>query len=594
MKKKTINAELKRIEQQVRAEYGASFSRAIGNESDLTDDFGAVLDFATLDRPAKDQAYVTFKKLLDASPAKAAARADMADIDRTAQVATVSTAQSPELIFEGTDPLRYPKEIKANLATLPPLDTLPDGPPKNIFDVCRRVVWVTGVERFVFRANTQRKWKKTQFNSEYNRFLSKGVSIADDLFKEGNLLRTLPDIGYIPGSGEIVGETYNLWRPSPIVPVEGDVALWDAHMFWLFPDEGQRKRLLDWLAWVYQNQGERPCIALLIIGMPGTGKSAIARIFEQIIGVDNTARPKNSSLTGEFNAWAAECKLAVFEELYQSGRLDVVNAMHTLITEARFEINIKGISAYKIRSYLACLGLSNFPDALPLGQFDRRWQVEHSPVTRAELLAQKQTDHFARIMPLLNALDNDPNKPAQPETLREALRLASAVAYQLQQRVVTAEDFTPGEAKVTSAKIEMIELGRKSLDRWLSQQDFESRELLNLRADLIERVPLDIMRETKNVESVIEKYLKGNLDGVWIDKHRVKIHIKGKSSSVGLWAINALGVVAKRRIKAGSTPRDSVGAVDIPAKYLAERVAAELDAEPPAADPAEAKADFEE
>ena len=70
MKKKTIDGELKRIWQQVRAEYGVNFSRAIGNEPDLTDDFGATLDFATLDRPAKDRAYLAFKKLLDASPAK--------------------------------------------------------------------------------------------------------------------------------------------------------------------------------------------------------------------------------------------------------------------------------------------------------------------------------------------------------------------------------------------------------------------------------------------------------------------------------------------------------------------------------------------
>jgi len=236
--------------------------------------------------------------------------------------------------------------------------------------------------------------------------------------------------------------------------------------------------------------------------------------------------------------------------------------------------------------------LSNHPDALPLSQFDRRWQVELSSVTRAELLAQKKTDHFARLMPLLNALDNDAETPARPETRREALRLAAAVAYQLQNRVVTADDFTVGEAKGTTAKTDMIELGRKPLDRWLSQQDFESRELLNIRADLIERIPLDIMRESRNVESVIEKYLKGNFDGVAIGKHRIKLHIKGKSATLGLWAINALGKVAKRRIKAGSEPRESLP-LGLQEKYLAERVAAEVDDAEPASNPAEVKADFE-
>ena len=165
-------------------------------------------------------------------------------------------------------------------------------------------------------------------------------------------------------------------RPSPIIPVRRDVSLWHAHLSFLFADETTRNIVLDWMAWVYQNQDKRPGRALLIMGpTQGTGKSLVARIMEGIIGLDNTSRPKASSMTGDFNKWANRCKLCIIEEIKQYTKKDgreFTMRLREVITELlTIEINIKNVSQYQVENYAALMGLSNFPDALQLAEKDR-------------------------------------------------------------------------------------------------------------------------------------------------------------------------------------------------------------------------------
>ena len=73
-KKKTLWAELRRIAKAVRAEYGEeAYARAVEGEPSLHDGLSPyeAFNFTTLDADAARAAYSAYKKLLDASPAKA-------------------------------------------------------------------------------------------------------------------------------------------------------------------------------------------------------------------------------------------------------------------------------------------------------------------------------------------------------------------------------------------------------------------------------------------------------------------------------------------------------------------------------------------
>src|SRR3546814_8178459 len=65
---------------------------------------------------------------------------------------------------------------------------------------------------------------------------------------------------------------------------------------------------------------------------PGTGKSFLGAVAEQMIGIRNTRMVKSQELTKEFTSWQEDRQLAVVEEIMARGRIELVNELKTVIT----------------------------------------------------------------------------------------------------------------------------------------------------------------------------------------------------------------------------------------------------------------------
>jgi hypothetical protein len=231
----------------------------------------------------------------------------------------------------------------------------------------------------------------------------------------------------------------------------------------------------------------------------GSGKSIIARIFEQLIGVPNTQRPKNSSLKGDFNAWAVQCKLAIIEELMQIGRKEVANELRNIITEPFVEVNIKNVTAYLIENYMAMIAISNHVDALPLEESDRRWLVVRTD-------AAKQPFEFYN--PIFSVLRN-------PDAL-------AAVAYELQHRDIGSYDGR-GEAPITEAKVEMQGHATSGLLTWLRDNADTFPPIVNIKNDILSNTDAAVYvkeagGETK-AEKIVQAFLRKSLKGVSLGNH---------------------------------------------------------------------------
>jgi len=438
-------------------------------------------------------------------------------VDKRSAAERTAKEIAPETDEAADDPPPLPGDVLRDL--LPggprasllrfPLETLDDSQPITGFnDICRRWVWITGIERFVNRSDPTVQWKQSQFDSEYNRWLKEGPSASKYLFKEErSRIQRFRYLAFRPGKGEFMGAEYNVWRPGPIQPAFGDTTLWNEHINNLFQDENDRDAVLNWMAWIVQNPTKKPNHALLIVGRKtGTGKSFVARVLEQIVGERNTQRPKNSSMGGDFNSWIKDCRLCIIEEVMQVNRRENVNALRDLITEPTVEVNMKGIPAFKIPNYVCMMGVSNHPDALPLDENDRRWLI-------VETHAQpRDKEYYTKLFDALPGEFGEP--PINPD-------LVPAIYDELLARDL--KGYSGYDRPVeTDAKRNMIEQSRSDAESWL----FDNASNAPLARDIVtaqdvkDAMPADVQRTSRLMTVTIPNFLRDKLNGTRIRNAR--------------------------------------------------------------------------
>jgi len=378
-------------------------------------------------------------------------------------------------------------------------------------------VWVIGAERFIRRKDGL-MWNRKQFDSRFN-FLGRSSSISGELFKTKGRIRRFHALKYVPGGEEVMGDDYNLWRASSIEPEAGNTDLWNEHINYLFQNDDDRNAVLNWLAWVYQHQELKPNHALLIVGYnTGTGKSFVARVMEKLIGRANTQRPKNSSLKGDFNGWAMNCKLCIIEELMQIGRREVANELRDIITEPHVEVNIKNVPAFQIDNYMAMMAVSNHPDAMPLDETDRRWLVIETHASRRAI------EYYEKLLAMLE----------NPVAL-------AAIAHELSRRDVGTYNAL-ASAPETDAKARMVTLSRSDVETWLHDNSGNPPLSCSVTSiqDIVDAMPATLQRTARLSSTTIPLFLTRQLRGEKLGQYRFG------SRRMYLWALNGKAMLVKQ------------------------------------------------
>ncbi|MCL4709617.1 MAG: bifunctional DNA primase/polymerase [Pseudorhodoplanes sp.] len=245
-------------------------------------------------------------------------------------------------------------------------------------------VWVADASQFVRRSDGK-KYRADQWNSLYARLKPDG-SVLNAVWKGNVPIRKFESLVYLPERPEFPdgerGGQYNIWRKAGVEPKPGDVTPFLDHMAYLFPDEGDRNHVLDYLALLVQRPAEKIHFALLVRGAQGTGKSWIGRLMAKMIGRRNVVTPSNDEVTSRWTVWMEGAQLAIIEELMALGRLEVANRLKPVITETTLRIEEKGRSHYSIPNCLNFLCFTNHEDAVPIERGDRRWLVIFSPAAK--------------------------------------------------------------------------------------------------------------------------------------------------------------------------------------------------------------------
>lgn len=141
--------------------------------------------------------------------------------------------------------------------------------------------------------------------------------------------------------------------------------------------------LLAWMAFNVQNPGIKVRWCPILKGVPGDGKSLLTSVLAAAMGECNVSSvgPSVVMNQGGFTDWAHGACVIGMEELKMEGknRYAMANAFKDNVTNSRVTINRKGRGLLPIINISNFIAYTNFTDAVPLEDNDRRWFVVFSP-----------------------------------------------------------------------------------------------------------------------------------------------------------------------------------------------------------------------
>lgn len=289
-------------------------------------------------------------------------------------------------------------------------------------------VYVLAEDTF-FCLKTSTALTRTAFGAQYNRLMPRRPNgDREDAAKwclERWNMATVGDSMYLPGKDPVFeheGRWYaNLYSPAHIPEVaqaytnQGTEAI-NAFLRHIYEFCGRREdvylNMVDFCAWVAQNPGRKCRYAPLLKGMQGDGKSMLLAAIAAAMGRNNVGSVSANLLCADFNDWAEGTCVTGFEEMMVTGRkrYSVANSLKEPIANDTLTINRKGRASGKsIVNVTNYIGFTNFVDAVPLEDSDRRWWVVFSPFSRLDDLAKALgltreglAEHYAKIFDSFN------------------------------------------------------------------------------------------------------------------------------------------------------------------------------------------------
>lgn len=268
--------------------------------------------------------------------------------------------------------------------------------------------WVYVTEKDQFYRIDSEEWLTLQgFNAKFNRELpvdedgniSKVASwyALDDL-QIPSVTRAVY-LPWAPATFELFGvKCVNKYRPSSTptavakmsAPGQAAVATVKAHLHLL---AGGREEvvatLIDWLAHNVQQPGVKIRWSPLVKGVEGDGKTLLGSLLASVMGRVNVRNVSPKVLGTDFTSWAEGSCVVVLEEIKLTGhnRYDILNALKPFITNDSIEVHPKGSDPRDAINTVNYVAFTNYTDALPLTDTDRRWWIIFTPFATSDEMA---------------------------------------------------------------------------------------------------------------------------------------------------------------------------------------------------------------
>jgi hypothetical protein len=280
-------------------------------------------------------------------------------------------------------------------------------------------IYLTSVEKFMNKESKALMGHKA-FNMENDRKIPLEYAAGDSIKAEkyaATKIECFEDCFYAPSQPDLYtyeGRKYfNSYRETDLelVPVgtSNIVPLIKGHLKHLLSDEYEQELLLYYLAHNVQNPGVLKRWAIVLQGVQGDGKSFFAHMMSLVMGRGNVRKLNGEDLESNFTDWSEGQCITFIEELRLTGssRYTIVNKIKPYVTNNEISVSIKGRSVKAVENTTNYVAFTNYRDAIPVDDEDRRWCVLFSKFQDPEMLKRFESDNPAYYRDLYDGVDEN-------------------------------------------------------------------------------------------------------------------------------------------------------------------------------------------
>ena len=286
---------------------------------------------------------------------------------------------------------------------------------------CKDWVYVNTHAGFV-NLETLQVHKSESFNIENgcNVPVSEGGSkpSASKYVADNGFIQKVDSMAYMPTISDQIffmnGSTVlNSFNPSTI-PIEAEnftdlglaaIERIKKHILFICGNQSDADILLQWIAHQVQYPGRQVLWAPVIQSIQGVGKSFFGEVLRACLGDRNVGTVSPDQAISNFRGWSTGVVVNILEELRVAGhnRHDAVNVLKPLITDRIIQVNDKGVKQYITYNTTNYMCFTNYRDALPLQNDDRRWWVIFVEIQALEQLSSYVGESTGTYFPSLFA-----------------------------------------------------------------------------------------------------------------------------------------------------------------------------------------------
>jgi hypothetical protein len=168
---------------------------------------------------------------------------------------------------------------------------------------------------------------------------------------------------------------YNLWLGWGVDPKAGDWPLLRQHMLEIIcsGNEEHYRYLISWCAHCVQHPEKQAEVAVVMRGLKGTGKGAMAQVMMRIFRHHSLHITHSRHLVGNFNAHLIDALFLFLDEAFWGGDKPGEGVLKALVTEKTVQIEPKGVDSFPAANRLKIMMASNNDWVVPATADERRF-----------------------------------------------------------------------------------------------------------------------------------------------------------------------------------------------------------------------------